>query len=123
MEKCNNRQAGIETAIQVISGKWITPILYQIALNETIRFNELQRNIPNITKKMLTMKLKELEYHQIIERTVYPEVPVRVEYKFTEHGKKLEPLFRLMSDWGELHIEHLEKTYGDEFSYEKLKKY
>lgn len=84
-------------------------------LNEgTLRFSELKRLIPGITKKMLTTQLRELEYHDIINRKVYAQIPPKVEYSITEYGKKLEPILQLMHEWGLQHIEHLNQLYGDQ---------
>lgn len=79
-----------------------------------MRFSELKRLIPGITKKMLTTQLRELEYHDIINRKVYAQIPPKVEYSITEYGKKLEPILQLMHEWGLQHIEHLNQLYGDQ---------
>jgi DNA-binding HxlR family transcriptional regulator len=63
---------------------------------------------------MLTAQLRELEYHDIINRKIYPQVPPKVEYSITEYGKGLIPLLELMHNWGLAHIEHLNELYGNE---------
>ena len=65
-----------------------------------LRFSELQRLIPDVTKKMLTSQLRELEYHNIITRKIYAQVPPKVEYSMTEYGKGLMPLLEAMHNWG-----------------------
>ena len=86
--------------INVLSGKWKLQILWNIYNKKVILFNELQRSLGNITTKTLTDQLKELEEQQIIKRTVYPEVPPKVEYTFTDIGLTLEPVLKALCDWG-----------------------
>lgn len=86
--------------INVLSGKWKLQILWNIYNKKIMRFNELQRALGNITTKTLTEQLRELEEQYIIKRIVYPEIPPKVEYSFTEIGKTLEPVFKSLCDWG-----------------------
>ena len=79
-----------------------------------MRFSELQRALPNITKKMLVSELRDLEYHDIIERKVYGEIPPRVEYSVTDYGRKMFPLIQALAIWGSNHAEHLNELYGGE---------
>ncbi|MFE5427440.1 winged helix-turn-helix transcriptional regulator [Peribacillus simplex] len=79
-----------------------------------------KRAIPEVTKKMLTTQLRELEYHDIINRKVYPQVPPKVEYSMTEYGRGLMPVLVAMRNWGLSHLEHLDELYGED---NKLKKY
>lgn len=74
-------------------------IIYAISRNCNL-FSSLQRNIPAISKQMLVNQLRELEADGIIERTIFPEIPPRVEYKVTEYGLLLMPLIRVIEDWG-----------------------
>lgn len=104
----------VETALEIIVGKWKPIILFHLFSNGTMRFSELQRAIPDITKKMLTAQLRELEYHDIVHREVYPVVPPRVEYSITEYGKNMTPVLQAMNDWGVAHVEHLNKLYGED---------
>jgi DNA-binding HxlR family transcriptional regulator len=67
------------------------------------RFNELQRQLGGITQRVLTMQLRELEADGIVERTVYAEVPPRVEYRLTPFGESLKPVLLSLRDWGERH--------------------
>jgi len=106
----------IETALDILVGKWKPVILYHIFQTGTLRFSELQRLIPGITKKMLTAQLRELEYHDILHREVYPQIPPKVEYSITDYGKGLVPLLVSMHEWGVKHVEHLRDLYGDEWS-------
>ncbi|WP_084748672.1 winged helix-turn-helix transcriptional regulator [Clostridium mediterraneense] len=98
----------VNEAIGVIGGKWKVLILWHIT-ERTRRFNELRKLIPDISQKMLTNQLRELEKDNLICRTVYPEVPPRVEYSLTEYGGTLEPIFDALYDWGENHIKRKSK--------------
>lgn len=98
----------VEAALEVIGGKWKGVILYHL-LNETIRFNELRRLMPEITQRMLTKQLRELEADKIISRKVYPEVPPKVEYSMSAYGKKLEPVIQALQMWGSQHLEKIGK--------------
>lgn len=89
----------VEATLDVIGGKWKGVILYNL-LGSTLRFNELRRKMPNITQRMLTLQLRELEEDGVIERTIYPQVPPKVEYALTDFGRSLEPVLLLMRDWG-----------------------
>lgn len=95
-------------------GKWKPIILFHLLHNEKLRFSELQRAIPDITKKMLTTQLRELEYHDIINRKVYAEIPPKVEYSMTEYGKGLIPVLESMRTWGLSHLLHLNELYGED---------
>lgn len=96
-EKCP-----VEIALDVIDGKWKILILWYLR-RDTKRFNELQRQMPKITQKMLSQKLKELELDGIINRVVYPQVPPKVEYSLSEYGKSLKPILKQLYFWGEKH--------------------
>ena len=109
-ENCNG---GIETALEILVGKWKPVILYHILEKEILRFSELHRLIPGITKKMLTNQLRELEYHDIVNRKVYAQIPPKVEYSMTEYGKGLIPLLMSMHEWGISHLQHLDEQYGE----------
>ncbi|WP_347876878.1 winged helix-turn-helix transcriptional regulator [Paenibacillus taichungensis] len=73
------------TALDILTGKWKSLILLRLLSNSTMRFSELQKAIPDISKKMLAQQLKELEYHDIVHREVYAQVPPKVEYSITEY--------------------------------------
>lgn len=113
MGNIHDNKRGIETALEIFVGKWKPVILHHIYSKEVVRFSELQRLIPDITKKMLTAQLRELEYHDIIHREVYPQVPPKVEYSITDYGKELIPILMPMKEWGKKHIEHLKELYGE----------
>lgn len=113
-DECKGNGTGtVETALDILVGKWKPVILYHIIVNGTLRFSELQRSIPDITKKMLTTQLRELEYHDIINRKIYAQIPPKVEYSITEYGKGLMPLLMSMHEWGLGHLKHLDELYGE----------
>lgn len=87
--------------LSVISGKWKLVILYWLVECPGIRFNTLHRLMKTISFKTLSMQLKELEQDGIAARTVYPQIPPKVEYALTEKGKSLYPLMEEMCRWGE----------------------
>jgi DNA-binding HxlR family transcriptional regulator len=92
----------VESTLEVIGGKWKGLILYHL-LGKTRRFNEFRRLMPGITQRMLTLQLRDLEHDGLVHREVYREVPPKVEYSLTELGCTLEPIIRLLSDWGTLY--------------------
>jgi len=108
----------VETALEILVGKWKPVILFQLFSNGTMRFSELQRAIPNISKKMLTQQLRELEYHDIIHREVYRQIPPKVEYSITEYGNSMSTALQAIHEWGVNHVEHLNQLYGDTRSVE-----
>jgi DNA-binding HxlR family transcriptional regulator len=115
VKNCTGDNCGnIEVALDTIVGKWKPVILFNLMSNEKLRFSELQRAIPEITKKMLTSQLRELEYHDIINRKVYQQVPPKVEYSMTEYGRGLIPMLAPMRDWGLKHLAHLDELYGED---------
>ncbi|WFE89742.1 helix-turn-helix domain-containing protein [Roseibium porphyridii] len=83
-----------------IGGKWKPVILFCI-FNGINRFGAMQRAVPNITKQMLTKQLRELESDGMISRTVFPEVPPRVDYALTDLGTSVLPVVEAMKSWGE----------------------
>lgn len=91
----------IEAAFGVIGGKWKPIILWYLGEYKTIRFGQLQNLIPHITHKMLTKQLRELEGCGLVNRTVYPSVPVKVEYTLTEQGTNVLPILDLLCNWAE----------------------
>jgi len=89
----------IRNVLSRIGDKWSMLVLFTLEYNRCQRFKELQRNIPDISQKMLTTTLKMLEGDGLIHREVFPEVPPRVEYSLTEKGKSLLPLIDNLLSW------------------------
>lgn len=88
--------------LNVINGKWKLPIIASLLHGKT-RFKDLQDNIEKITPRMLSKELKELEINGIVERKVYNQTPVLIEYILTESGKNITSVIDSMIDWGMLH--------------------
>ncbi|CAM2908384.1 transcriptional regulator [Chryseobacterium flavum] len=89
-------------AVNLISGRWILSICYHLKQGK-MRFSELKDKIPNITERMLTLQLKKMEQEDLISKTVYAEVPLKVEYELTEIAKKLIPVLDQLETWGKEH--------------------
>jgi DNA-binding HxlR family transcriptional regulator len=89
----------VQLTLHTIMGKWKALILWHLRTG-TKRYSELKRELPEISDKMLAQQLRELESDQIIIRTVFPEVPPRVEYKLSERGEAIQPILKLMQQWG-----------------------
>ena len=85
--------------MQLLGKRWTGLILFQL-LSGPQRFSEIESALP-VSGRLLTERLKELEKEGIVDRRIYPEVPVRVEYSLTEKGRALEPIFRDIQEWAE----------------------
>ncbi|MCI9351772.1 MAG: helix-turn-helix transcriptional regulator [Lawsonibacter sp.] len=90
----------VETTLMLISDKWKVLILRDL-LPGTKRFGELRRSVGGVSQKVLTAQLRQMEDSGLLTRTVYPEVPPRVEYTLTELGYSLKPILDAMRNWGE----------------------
>lgn len=95
------------TAQQLLSGKWAILILHSLE-DGAKRFNQIQKEI-DVTQATLATHLKNLEEEGLLTRTVYPEVPLRVEYELTEIGREFRPVLDSIETWGNKYIEHLNK--------------
>ncbi|ASS95773.1 MULTISPECIES: helix-turn-helix domain-containing protein [Bacillaceae] len=102
----------VEATLEVLGGKWKCVILCHLTHGKK-RTSELKRLMPNITQKMLTQQLRELEQDGVINRIVYNQVPPKVEYELSEYGQSLESILSALCTWGENHIT---RVYGDKFS-------
>ena len=90
----------IDAAMAVIEGRWKGTIICMLAMDGTLRFSELQRKIGEITSRILSKQLKELESDGMVTRTVVPEGKVKVEYSLTEKGRSIVPVLRSLAEWG-----------------------
>ena len=95
----NIENCPVTATMGVIGGKWKILVLYLI-YNDINRFGKMSMILKDISKQMLTTQLRELENDGIIKRTIYAEIPPRVEYSLTKKGKSLLPVFEAMEDWG-----------------------
>ena len=101
---CNTKICAVELqdALRCLEGRWKMMILSHLFAGPELRFSDLQRAIPGVSQKMLIQQLRDLEKDSIVTRTVYPEVPPKVEYSLTGLGKALAPVFLALRDWAEL---------------------
>ncbi|PSH64206.1 MULTISPECIES: winged helix-turn-helix transcriptional regulator [Phyllobacterium] len=95
----------VENAMLVLAGRWRILLIYYL-LEGTKRFSDLRRDMPKISQRMLTLDLRALEAAGYVRRTVYPEVPVRVEYSLTEEGLRLRSLVDVLGECGERLTRH-----------------
>lgn len=109
MKRCKTYKYPVEVTLQLIGGKYKALILWHL-MNKILRYNELSRLIPDASPKMLTQQLRELEKDGLIERTVYPVQPPRVDYSLTEFGRSLSPILDSISSWG---IDYLDKSKAE----------
>ncbi|MFC4304838.1 winged helix-turn-helix transcriptional regulator [Cohnella boryungensis] len=89
-----------ESAAELLGKKW-TGLIIRVLLGGPKRFKDMKEQIPEMSDKMLTDRMKELEAAGILTRTVYPEMPVRIEYELTEKGRQLEEVIHSIQTWGE----------------------
>lgn len=101
-EACKSHALPVKDTLDVISGKWKLPIMGSLMQGKK-RFKELERDIPNITPRMLSKELRELEMNQLVSRTVYPTIPPTVEYELTTYGNTLKKVLEAMAEWGTQH--------------------
>ena len=116
VSECSLKTAGVKTyycdvelTLQIIGGKWKPIILFHLGTDGTLRFSQIRRIIPNITPKMLTQQLRELEKDGVVNRKVYAQVPPRVEYDLTELGRSVMPIIRQLSRWGKQYEDWLQR--------------
>lgn len=103
----------VETTLTLISDKWKVLILRDL-MPGTKRFGQLKKSIGTVTQKVLTAQLREMESTGLLTRTVYAEVPPRVEYTLTELGRSLKPILDAMWNWGEMYqSEKYDQTEGE----------
>ena len=96
----------VRRGLALFEGKWRTRVLYElIECGKPLRFGELARSIPGISKTMLASTLKDLEAMGLVERRQYEEVPLRVEYSLTEAGSAAASLFDAIGDWGKRYLQ------------------
>lgn len=99
----------VEATLELIGGKYKALILFHL-IDETLRFNQLQKLIPQATPKMLTQQLRELEKDGLLSRTVHPVVPPKVEYSLTAFGQSIIPVLNAMCNWGTDYLDSLAKV-------------
>lgn len=92
----------------IVFSRWATTILWTLGQHDTLRFNALHRLIPEITPKILTSRLRQLERDGLVERTYHPDIPPRVEYALSDLGRTMTPVFKNLADWGRQHMPDIE---------------
>ena len=97
-------------AVSILGQRWKLPILWHLADEGALRYNELKRGIPLITNIMLTQSLRELERSHLVERCNFDTIPPHVEYALSERGKTLIPLLRQLHVWGREQMEFVAKN-------------
>jgi DNA-binding HxlR family transcriptional regulator len=107
LKQCRGRgyYCTVELTLNIIGGKWKPIILYHLINTGTMRFGQLKQAMPNITQKMLTQQLRELEHDDLIHRQVYAQVPPKVEYSLSEFGKTILPVLEGLCQWGQSYEE------------------
>ncbi|MEL7567362.1 MAG: helix-turn-helix domain-containing protein [Dehalobacterium sp.] len=115
-------RCSMELTIGLIGGKWKSLILWNIGEN-TLRFGELRKALPQVTQKMLTQQLRELEENGLVHRLVYTQVPPKVEYSLTDAGKSLLPILALLCQWGLDYINKVESTNKESTCQNLIDKY
>ncbi|SHN24133.1 helix-turn-helix domain-containing protein [Chitinophaga sp. CF418] len=96
---------GISIIMEIIGGKWKSYLIFLIS-NGIRRPNELHKKVPSATRRVLNLQLRELEFHGIVKRVIYPELPPHVEYYLTEFGESLLPVIGEMDKWGSRHLDN-----------------
>jgi DNA-binding HxlR family transcriptional regulator len=91
--------SGVEAAFRMLEGRWKMVIVFHLFDRAVLRFSELERAIPSVSQKMLIQQLRELERDGIVQRTVYAQVPPKVEYKLTEWGQAMCPALDSLLEW------------------------
>jgi len=100
IENADFSETGYSYTLSLISGKYKPIILYCLMEYEPVRFNQMQRYLKNVADKTLSQNLKELEKDGLIHRTVYPQIPPKVEYTLTDRGHSLVKVLDKLCDWG-----------------------
>lgn len=97
------------TAQKILTGKWTLLIMHHLS-SRTMRFNELLRELPDLTQATLTKQLRTMEQNGLLERRVYAQIPPKVEYSLSELGRQFRPVLDSLEVWGEQYINFLKKT-------------
>jgi DNA-binding HxlR family transcriptional regulator len=94
----------IAPVVDIVFSRWTTPILWQLNAHGRQRFSDLRDLVDGITAKVLTQRLRQLERDGLVSRTIYPEIPPRVEYEITDLGRSLAPVFAALVTWSESYL-------------------
>jgi len=116
-----NLNCGLDLIGEVLYGKWKIRLLWFIDQGHQ-RPSELQRKIPDASRRVLNMQLNELEQHELITRKIYPVVPPKVEYSLTEFGKTVIPVIAALGQWGDMNEDRLRNVILKQISISELDK-
>jgi DNA-binding HxlR family transcriptional regulator len=106
----------VSPVVDIVFSRWTTPVLWSLHTFGRQRFVELERRIANITPKVLTQRLRQLERDGLVVRTYHPEIPPRVEYEISDLGRSLAPLFAHLAEWATANLEYVDaarRRYDD----------
>lgn len=108
--ECRGMILPVRDALDILSGKWKLPIIIALSFG-TKRFGQIAKEIPNITDKMLSKELRDLEMNDLVKRTVHDSYPVVIEYSMTPYGQSLEKVINELREWG---IQHRKRILSKE---------
>jgi DNA-binding HxlR family transcriptional regulator len=111
-EACSKSIAAIQDTLYVLNGKWKIPIIVALSAGP-MRFSELRNELTEITPKVLSKELKDLELNEFVTRTVYATSPVTVEYALTRYSLSLNKIIAEMREWGMQHRKRLQRRIGE----------
>lgn len=97
----------IRNVVARFGSKWALLVIYLLSENSPVRFNQLGKLIPDISTKVLSTTLQTLEADGLVKRTVFPEVPIRVEYELTDTGHTLVPIINSLTEWAQSHMKSI----------------
>ncbi|MHB8208510.1 MAG: winged helix-turn-helix transcriptional regulator [Mucilaginibacter sp.] len=106
LEICNSHINSVKDALYVLSGKWKLPLIVAL-MNGPGRFKDIQRSLNDITPKMLSKELRELELNDLVQRKVFNTVPVSITYELTPYSQTVLPIIQALGDWGKQHRKKL----------------
>lgn len=110
---CDSDSCAVREALQTIGGKWKNTIMHYLGNHDLLRFNQLKNLMPDISQKMLTQQLRELERDGLIHREAFPEVPPRVEYSITTLGTTTGDIYKIINQWQKKHKKTILKCQND----------
>lgn len=109
-ESIIHANCGMAYTLDLIGGRWKPSILYRLLVTGSMRYTQIKNSLPNISERILSLQLKELERDGLVSKMVFHEVPSKVEYQLTGKGLSMKSLLQLLSDWGDVHRPKQEET-------------
>lgn len=105
MRTVDTEKCPVRKGLRIFENKWNARVLYELILNETLRFGQLRKAIPEISNTMLTSTLKCLEQYGLVNRVQFNEIPPHVEYSLTDSGKAFIPIFDAIGEWSDTYLD------------------